>query len=238
MLRSRLKKTVAAAALLLSAIATGYATEVRSGYWTVFDTKGVEGKFRPLCGMKTSYADVRASIFIKYILGTKVLTVHIFKEGWRFPADKPINFPITVGFDKEAFGSTTASGIYQPQAGPMIEFYIANESIENFLKDFGNASWLWIKFDEGSEKPWPAKMEGSRNAASMFSRCIVNLIDANSTQPYGKPETQPYSNSATQPFNSQTQPYSAAPPSQPNNGAPKAGKPLTLPSAKKDDGSI
>jgi hypothetical protein len=119
----------------------------------------------------------------------------------------------------------------------MIEFGIAPESVENFLKDFGNANWLWIKFDEGTEPTWPAKMEGSRNAASMFARCIANLIDANSTQPYGKPETQPYSNSATQPYgNSQTQPYSAAP--QPNNGAPKAGKPQMLPSAKKDDGSI
>jgi hypothetical protein len=114
---------------------------------------------------------------------------------------------------------------------------IANEAITNFLKQFGNASWLWIKFDEGTEKPWPAKMEGSRNAAQMFSRCIVNLINANSTQPYGNSSTQPYGKPETQPYgNGQTQPYSAAPPSQPN-GAPK-GKPLILPSAKKDDGTI
>jgi hypothetical protein len=234
-LRSRLKKTVAAAALLLSAIATGHAGEVRSGYWTVFDTKGTE-KFKALCGMRTGYADVRASIFVKYILGSENLTVHIFKEGWRFPADKPIRFPITLGFDNEMFGQTTANGIYDPGAGPMIEFHIANESIPHFLKDFGNARLLWIKFDKGTEQPWPAKMDGSRKAASMFGNCIVNLINANSTEPYGKPETQPYDNGFTQPYGNKTQPYSAAPPSQPN-GAPN-GKPPILPSAKKDDGSI
>ena len=87
---------------------------MRSGYWAVFDTKGDE-KFKPLCGMKTRYADVKASIMIKYILGSTNLTVHIFKEGWRFPADKPVQFPITLGFDKETFGQTTAMGMYNPE---------------------------------------------------------------------------------------------------------------------------
>jgi hypothetical protein len=233
----RPKATIAAAALL-SAITTAHPREVRSGYWSVYDRIG--DKQTPLCGMQTVYADVKASIIVKYILGSNHLTVHIFKRsGWRFPADHPISFPVTLGFDNETFGHVTADGIDDPKAGPMIEFYIATEAINNFLTAFGAASWMWIRFDEGTEKTWPAKMEGSRNAASMFARCISNLIDANSAQPYGRPETQPYGNSSTQPYgNSRTQPYSAAPPSQPNNGAPKAGRPLMLPSAKKDDGSI
>jgi hypothetical protein len=233
--RLRLKATIATAALLLSA--TGHATEVRSGYWTVFDGNvDGNGRLKPLCGMKTVYGVVNASIIVKYILGDKNLIVHIFKAGWRFP-EKAITFPITLGFNKEVWGHTTALGVDNPKAGPMVEFYVATEATDRFLKAFGEAEWMWIGFDEGSEKPWPAKMGGSRNAASMFGRCVTNLINANSTQPYGKPETQPYSNSATQPYgNSQTQPYSAAPPSQPN-GAP-AGKPVTLPSAKKDDGTI
>jgi hypothetical protein len=225
-----------AAALLLSAITTAHAREVRSGYWTVFDGN-VNGKLKPLCGMKTVYTDVNASIMVKYILGENNLVVHIFKAGWRFP-ENAITFPITLGFDQEAWGHTTALGLNNPRAGPMVEFNIATEATGSFLKAFGEAELLWLRFDEGTEKPWPAKMYGSRNAASMFARCISNLIEANSTQPYGKPETQPYGNSSTQPYGSQTQPYSAAPPSQPSNGAPKAGKPLTLPSAKKDDGSI
>jgi hypothetical protein len=224
----RMKMTMVAVTLLLTA-ATGQAGEVRSGYWTVFDTKG-DGKLKPLCGMKTQYADVNASIMVKYVLGEKTLTVHIFKTGWRFPTDQPVSFPITLGFDKEAWGQTTAMGISPPNVSPMIEFSIANESISNFLKSFGDAELLWIRFDEGTEKPWPAKMYGSRNAAKLFSGCIVNLIDANSTQPYGNSSTQPYGNSSTQP-------YGAAPPTQPY-AAPKPPLKLQPPSLKKEDGTI
>jgi hypothetical protein len=222
----KIKTAIVAATLLLTA-ATAQAGEVRSGYWTVFDTKG-GGKLKPLCGMKTVYADVNASIMVKYILGNDDLTIHIFKAGWRFPTDQPISFPITLGFDQEAWGQATALGFKPPDASPMIEFSVPNKSIASFIKAFGDAQLLWIRFDEGTEKPWPAKMSGSRNAARLFAGCVSNLIEANSTQPYGNSSTQPYGNSSTQP-------YGAAPPTQPY-AAPKP--PLKLPSAQKEDGSI
>ncbi len=223
-----MKTTLAVIAALLLTTSTGRAGEVRSGFWTVFDSDG-QGKFKPLCGMKTEYADVQASIMVKYILGSDNFTIHIFKQGWRFPTDQPVNFPITLGFDQEAWGQAKADGITQPSAGPMIEFYVPNKSISRFLKSFGDAQLLWIRFDEGSEKPWTAKMSGSRNAARLFGNCVVNLINANSTQPYGESSTQPYGKNSTQP-------YAAKPPTQPY-GAPK--EPLKLqPALKRDDGQI
>jgi hypothetical protein len=224
-----MKTTMIAATLLLTA-AAGYAGEVRSGFWTVFDTKGDGRLNKPLCGMKTVYADVNASIMIKYILGEKTLTVHIFKAGWHFPTDQPVKFPITLGFDSDTFGQVIAGGMSPPNVSPMIEFDIATNSISNFLKAFGDAQLLWIRFDEGTEKPWPAKMSGSRNAARLFAGCISNLIEANSTQPYGNSSTQPYGNSSTQP-------YGAAPPTQPY-AAPNTPLKLHPPSVKKDDGQI
>jgi hypothetical protein len=225
-----MRTTLAVVAMLLLTAATGRAGEVRSGYWTVFDTKG-DGKLnKPLCGMKTEYADVQASIMVKYILGEKTLTVHIFKTGWRFPSDQPVKFPLTLGFDNAVFGQVTAAGLSPHNMSPMIEFDIANESIGSFLKAFGDAQLLWIRFDEGTEKPWPAKMSGSRHAAKLFAGCVSNLIEANSTQPYGNSSTQPYGNSSTQP-------YGAAPPTQPY-AAPRGPLNLQPSSVKKEDGQI
>ena len=116
---------------------------------------------------------------VKYILGEKTLTVLIFKTGWRFPADQPVKFPLTLGFDNAVFGQVTARGTSPRNMSPMIEFDIANELIGSFLKAFGDAQLLWIRFDEGTEKPWPAKMSGSRNAAKLFAGCVSNLIEAN-----------------------------------------------------------
>jgi hypothetical protein len=109
-----------------------------------------------------------------------------------------------------------------------MEFNIANGATDSFLTDFGKASMMWIRFDEGTEKPWPAKMQGSRDAAAYFGRCIKQLIDANSTQPYGKPApTQPYSES-------QTQPYGNAPKQQPGQPIPLTPRQQPV----KDNGQI
>jgi hypothetical protein len=223
-----MKALIAAAALALAAaIQPAAATEVQSGYWKVFDTPG-DADNKPLCGMSTSYADVNASIMIKYVLGTDKLMLHVFKQGWRFPA-QPVTFQITLGFDQTAFGSTTAIGENRAGVGPLVEFYVANKAIDNFLKAFSNADWLWINFDEGSEKLWTARMVGSRRAADLFAGCIRNLIGANSTQPYGESSTQPYGN-GTQPYGNGSQPYRSTQPAPvPSNPAPVV---------KKDNGAI
>ena len=174
--------------------------------------------------MFTRYADAQASIMIKYIQGADHLVIHVFKRGWRFPdrtSDIPDHAWLRQGrlrLDHRDRAQSTSS------AGPMVEFYIKTETTGNFLAEFGKAEWMWIRFDEGSEKPWPARMYGSRNAAAMFARCVVAMAESSSTQPYGKPApTQPYSNSQTQPY------------AEPNR---KDGPTPTQQPAKKDNGSI
>ena len=134
----RLMVAVLATAALISLASPALAREVRSGYWTVFDTEG-NAENKPLCGMRTQYGDVQASIYIKYVLGEKHLIAQVFKAGWRFP-EKPIAFPVTLGFDDGIYGSTTALGSNVPGVGPMMEFNIANGATDSFLTAFGTAS--------------------------------------------------------------------------------------------------
>jgi hypothetical protein len=217
------RSLLAAAAALLISTGTATAAEVRSGYWSVYDTRG-DAKNPPLCGMYTRYSDAVASIMVKYILGNDHLSIHVFKHGWRFP-QKPVTFPITLGFDQTTYGSTTAFGSNDSDAGPMVEFTIKNEATDDFLRAFASASWMWIRFDEGSEKPWPAKMYGSRNAAALFMRCVTGMLNA--PQPYGN---APQANGSTQPYGRKAQP------TQPfGNGA---AQPQAKPAAKRDDGAI
>ena len=213
-------KTLATTALTALSIATVpvSASQVRSGYWTIFDTKG-DGDNAPLCGMKTDYSNANASIMIKGILGTENLVVHVFKAGWRFPA-QGVQLPVTLGFDRGTFGSTTAVGYQRPGLMPVVEFNVARNATKGFLEEFSKANMMWVRFDEGNEQPWTAKMEGSRDASIYFARCIVQLFEANSTQPY-----------ATTP---PTQPYATTPPTQPYSTQPNKAQPAT----KKDDGQI
>ena len=77
-----------------------------------------------------------AFILIKAIVGNDKLTVHIFKAGWRFP-EQPVQLPVTLGFDRGTFGSTTAVGYNRAGVGPMVEFTIASEATKSFLDEFG-----------------------------------------------------------------------------------------------------
>jgi len=56
--------------------------------------------------------------------------------GWRFP-EQPVQLPVTLGFDRGTFGSTTAVGYNRAGVGPMVEFTIASEATKSFLDEFG-----------------------------------------------------------------------------------------------------
>jgi len=150
-------KTLATTALTALSIATVpvSASQVRSGYWTIFDTKG-DGDNAPLCGMKTDYSNANASIMIKGILGTENLVVHVFKAGWRFPA-QGVQLPVTLGFDRGTFGSTTAVGYQRPGLMPVVEFNVARNATKGFLEEFSKANMMWVRFDEGNEQPWQSR---------------------------------------------------------------------------------
>jgi hypothetical protein len=205
---------------LAASTITAAAHEVRSGYWIAFDTKG-DRENRPLCGMRTDYADSLNSVMIKHGQHSAYLFVQIFKESWYFP--QHMNMRVTLGFDRTVWGTTIADGESPPpgEGTPWIVFKIATASTISFLKHFQESTTMWIRFDEGNEKPWITKLQGSRDAVRLFGRCIAQMDEWTPTQPYGNAPTQPYGN-----------PKSPGPPMPlaPPKAAPATGK--------KDDGSV
>jgi len=214
------RSLLAAAAMLLCATSANAIDLKVSGYWTAFLSGTKE---TPICGMQSSFGDGRnGSLLIKYIYGQDHLTGHIVKPSWRFPADG-VPVQITIGVDRNPILSGPALG-YRNNGLPMLEFYIApkNVSVDQFLLDFAKAARFWVRFDEGTEKPWVLDMTGSAAVALVFRDCAMRLVadakGAASTQPYGRPqETQPYGKpQATQPFS--VPPAKSAAPSPRDSG--------------------
>jgi hypothetical protein len=220
------KSLYLAAALLLGATSANALDLKVSGYWTAFLSSTTKGT--PICGMSTRLANGSGSLLIKYIYGQDFLTGHIIKPSWRFPAGDGISVPLTIGVDRNPIISGDAIGYRSPAGLQMLEFYITPEkySIDQFLLDFAKAARFWVRFDQGTEKPWVLDMTGSAEVAAVFRTCTMRLIGEakSATQPYGKPQ-------ATQP----TQPYGNQP-AQP--AQPMPAQPVEKPAVKRDDGSI
>jgi hypothetical protein len=85
----------------------------------------------------------------------------------------------------------------------MLTIDIESKATGQFLKDFAEARAMTIAFPSGNEKPWVARMDGSRSIATALVRCIGVLKDL--PQPYAQ-DSQPYSSappsnkSTTNPF--------------------------------------
>jgi hypothetical protein len=207
------RSLLAAAAAVVLAVSPAAAYDLKvSGYWKAFL---VGTKETPICGMSSSYADPRnGQLLIKYFYGQDYLTGHIVKPSWRFPADG-VAVPLTIGVDRNPIMSGSAVG-YLNNNLPMLEFYIKPEkvSIDGFLNDFAKAARFWVRFDEGTEKPWVFDMQGSAEVVSVFRNCTLRLIaeSKSATQPYGKPQ-------ATQPFGKPSPAPAAQPaPAKSDNG--------------------
>ncbi|MGV7212517.1 hypothetical protein [Bradyrhizobium sp. UFLA05-112] len=244
---------LAAAAALLMATAAPVSAEdlMISGYWRAY--RNVVGD-KPTCGVSTSTAD-GGTFMIKYFYGDTYLTGHVMKRSWRFPSDGTyINIPLTVGVDRNPILRGNAIGYTQfvsPEDGvrqplPTLEFSITPQktSIDQFLDDFSLAAKFWLRFDEGSEKPWVLDMTGSAKVTLVFKACALELIrlskgnDSLTSQPYGQPRaTQPYGQSQpTQPYSNRSE---EAPPQQPQDQS-RAPTPKTVKTkpVRRDDGSI
>lgn len=204
----------------------------------------VSGK--PVCGM-SSQLDRSGNFYLKYYYGNRHVTGQVIKMSWQFPTEgnDPIEIPLTVGVDRNPILAGNAIGFTQSIKWtdgktyqlPTLEFYVTPEktSIDQFLDDLSLANKLWLRFDEGSEKPWVLDMTGSAAVAMVFRACTLELIriskagDPSATQPYGRSKpTQPYGSNAAP-----TQPYGSTPaqPSQPFVGS----KPAT---SQRDNGGI
>jgi hypothetical protein len=184
----------AAAALALSATTATADVSIPSGYWEAFRTANPESG-KSICGMSTSYPRAGASIMVKYVEGDASMLVQIMKNSWRFPSDRQVDIPLTVGFDGYS-QSVNAKGGLGENGQPLVEFRLRS-GMDEFLRQFSDANVMWVDFPEGSEGRWDAKMMGSRRAAQLFRVCTISVLD----QMAGKRKpTQPYDNKPTQPY--------------------------------------
>ena len=149
--------------------------------------------------------------------------MQVFKDTWRIPEGKEV--AIDLGFDRTGFGSITKAygGMLKWPGGQMgmVSFKIVDEAtLAGFIDAFREADKMWLTFPNGSEQPWVADMEGSRDVANAFLRCIKNTPLP--SQPYGNPPV-----SGTQPFNDpvrapeQPRPQTPSPPIVPGRSALK-----------------
>jgi len=166
----------------------------RSGYWTNY--AGISDNGTPVCGMST-YGGVK-SIHIKYY--KERVHVQVFKDTWRIPEDTFLS--ITIGFNGNTWGTLDkgAVGGMMPQSSiGVVSFVIAPESVSNFLENITAADIMWIRFPDGNEESWSAKMTGSRNSVRSLVGCASQINHQNQpTQPFSNappaPPSQPFGN--------------------------------------------
>jgi hypothetical protein len=167
---------------------------------------------------------------IKYFLGDDHFIGQVIKSSWQFPATGSVDIPLTIGIDGNAILSGNAFG-YLTWNGqtplPVLEFSISAKktSLDGFLLQFAKGSKFWLRFDQGTERPWILDMTGSAKVALAFRTCVLTLIRDNpvdATQPYSTPQI--------------TQPYGKPPATQPyGNKKPRMPQPQPV---MKDDGSV
>jgi hypothetical protein len=237
-----MKRSLLAAAAMVLMATTANAEDLKvSGNWKAF-RETVDG--RPVCGMSSEVSrETGGNFYLKYYYGDHYLTGQVIKSSWQFPdVNNAIDIPLTVGVDRNPILSGKAIGYTQSikwhdgktYQMPTLEFVIQPEktNIDGFLNDLSLANKFWLRFDEGSEKPWVLDMTGSAAVAMVFRACTLELLriskagDPPATQPYGQSQpTQPYGRGAAP-----SQPYGNAQPSQPFGGS--------KPAAKANDGGI
>jgi len=200
-----MRKTLLLTASILALGSAANAGEVTTGRWTTYHMMTTDtGK--PMCGMQSFWANSQGQrvggFFVKYVLGNANFTFQIAKTTWNFPrGDQSVNVPMTIGFDKNPAWTVTAHGYNMQVEGkyyPTVEWYMTPQKIEDFLGDFGNANAMWFKFEQGTEAPWVAQMEGSRTSAKYFRYCVSEMTKRYGSQPYAQtPQSQPYSQDQT-----------------------------------------
>ena len=184
----------AAATLLVAttpqAAKSDYVNLKSKGNWTAFYTVSNQGN--PLCGMTTYWLNNRdgtaATAHLKYTSGS-VITVQLFKSGWRIPKGTTVN--VSISFDNsQQFAVGAKSGIYENDA--YLQFDVKEGTEADLLGLIADAREFKINFPDGDEPTWVAKMYGSREVSDAFRRCAFALDKNAPTQPTGKAApTQP-----------------------------------------------
>jgi hypothetical protein len=201
-------RTIALAVLLSTTAAYGASlplTTLYNGpYWSVAYSSTANS-----CVLATNLSSPNGDqgmITVKYFANTDNLALQIFKASWRFPP-QGVSIPVTVWFDKKPTYTGNGTGyVAQTERGwPFVEIDVKPGVSVEFIEWFAAANYLSVQFMQGTEAPWQTTLVGSREATTVFAKCVGSIHKpATATQPYGSttPPTQPYS-APTQRYGSQ-----------------------------------
>src|SRR5262249_26091203 len=186
LMETYVKKLLLATTMLAISLTSAYAKVkeyYRSGVWTNY--AGTSNLDHLVCGM-TVVGNER-DIHLKYYPETKTFWVQIFKASWRIPEGTKL--AVEIGFDNESWGQIdTAEGTTLVDQGHRVgevEFGIAPDSLESFLKNVSEANKMWVGFPDGNEETWVAKMDGSCNSVKSLMACADQMA-SKTTQPFNK----------------------------------------------------
>jgi len=154
-----------------------------SGDWSILQVM-VEGEVSGTCQMTTAARE--HSVALTFEMGDRGISVRITNAGWNF-SKAAVKVPVVLRFDGADFGrvsataSKSAGNAGTPDADAKavsaIEFGIPLEHFESFMRHFGDAREMQVKFPESSVKPWSARMKGSRKAMDLFHACLQRLLE-------------------------------------------------------------
>lgn len=146
---------------------------------------------------------------IKYVIETRVLTVHISKASWSIPEGTRI--PLEIEF-------TGFPGAWRNERGAIgsgDDVYMSFPSGQralDFVTEFKRASSGVIRFG-GNEGAWTLNLTGSSAAANEMLSCIGRVVERlglSPTQPYTSAPSQPYTTTRptapTLPYTPSTEP--------------------------------
>jgi len=153
----------------------------------------------PMCVMHS--AGGASNFYVKWT-PTAGMAMEFWKASWRLPEGTEVPWSVDFVDDGTKAVSTITAKAGWTKAnthgiGTSVFMSVVAEDQREFLRLFGEADKVVIRFPEGDEPVWQVNMEGSRKAAVEFTACIQmvqQVISKQSTSPV-KP-TSPVGKSA------------------------------------------
>lgn len=137
----------------------------RAGAWEAFGGSASNG--RPLCGI--SSRGPGKYFGLKYFAGNSSFTVQLGSDAWRVRTGARQR--VMLQFDWQGPWNGIASGIhFNDDSG--LEFGIRRVQLDQFIREFRNASELLIQFPESNASGWRANLRGTDAIIDSLVRCI------------------------------------------------------------------
>lgn len=156
-----------------------------SGAWEI--GTGTDDQGNKYCSLQEQSDDRHhGMVLLTYPLGDDPsFELHLFKDGWKIPA----NADIQTKFNFSDGGSWAADGAAARNGGPVVDYDIDFNDMEDFLGDFAQSNSLKIVFTHGTEPAWTMGLAGTSDATNALLACTKALLDkAGPTQPFNPPD--------------------------------------------------